>query len=177
MIIRYLISVFGRDRPGLVAGLTEILYNYGANLGDVEMTRLGGAFALILEFEDPEGNKKSIDGELAGFSSECSLSYNLVPADPYQDSYQVREADTIITIYGADHPGIVFGITEVLGEKDVNISNLQTSLREEEELYIMVLEAQRPAEVSLDNLEGELERVAGELDVNVTVRELDAPEL
>ncbi len=175
--IRYLISVFGRDRPGLVAGLTEILYNYGANLGDVEMTRLSGAFALILEFEDTGGNKEKIDRELEELAAEESLSYNLVSAAPYQDDYEEREADTIITIYGADRPGIVLGITEVLGEEDVNISNLETTLREEEGLYIMVLEAQRPAGVDLSYLEDKLDRAAEKLGVNVTVRELDAPEL
>ena len=44
----YLLSAIGRDRPGLVAELAQLIYDCGANLEDSRMTILGTDFAVIL---------------------------------------------------------------------------------------------------------------------------------
>lgn len=42
------ITVIGRDRPGIVADVAELLARLGANLTDSTMTRLRGHFAMTL---------------------------------------------------------------------------------------------------------------------------------
>jgi len=44
----YMVTVVGRDRPGIVAALTDALYRGGANLGETSMARLGGNFTIML---------------------------------------------------------------------------------------------------------------------------------
>ena len=44
----FLLSVIGRDKPGLVADLTQLIYDADANLEDSRMTILGTDFAVIL---------------------------------------------------------------------------------------------------------------------------------
>ena len=41
-------AIGARDKPGIVAALTEAVYEVGGSLDDATMTRLHGAFATML---------------------------------------------------------------------------------------------------------------------------------
>ena len=43
-----LISVFGRDRPGIVANVSRVLYRSGGNIEELSQTAIKGQFAMIL---------------------------------------------------------------------------------------------------------------------------------
>ena len=45
---RFAVSVFGRDRPGIVAAVSRVLADAGCNLEDTSMTILRGHFAMML---------------------------------------------------------------------------------------------------------------------------------
>ncbi len=47
---RFIMTAFGKDRPGIVADVTGILYENGCNLEDTSMTLMAGEFTLILLF-------------------------------------------------------------------------------------------------------------------------------
>src|SRR3990172_1877507 len=44
----FALSAIGRDRPGIVADLAELIYECDCNLEDSSMTVLGGEFAVLL---------------------------------------------------------------------------------------------------------------------------------
>ena len=44
----FILSAVGRDRPGLVADLAQLVFDCEANLEDSRMTLLGNEFAAIL---------------------------------------------------------------------------------------------------------------------------------
>ena len=50
---RFAVSVFGRDRPGIVAAVTRVLADAGCNLEDTSMTILRGHFAMMLVVTGP----------------------------------------------------------------------------------------------------------------------------
>ena len=52
---RFAVSVFGRDRPGIVAAVTRVLADAGCNLEDTSMTILRGHFAMMLVVAGPAG--------------------------------------------------------------------------------------------------------------------------
>ncbi len=43
-----LLSALGKDRPGIVAGISEVLVRADCNIEDSSMTRLGESFACML---------------------------------------------------------------------------------------------------------------------------------
>ena len=45
---RILITVSGKDKPGIIAKVTGLLYARGCNLEDVSMTLLEGQFAMMM---------------------------------------------------------------------------------------------------------------------------------
>ena len=46
--MRAIISVFGKDRPGIIAGLSAVLYRHGSNILDISQTILQDFFTMIM---------------------------------------------------------------------------------------------------------------------------------
>ncbi|MEJ7554142.1 MAG: ACT domain-containing protein, partial [Aquificaceae bacterium] len=44
----FILSIFGKDKPGIVASISKALYQMGLNLEDSSMTRLNGEFTIML---------------------------------------------------------------------------------------------------------------------------------
>ena len=49
------VTAVGADRPGIVAGVTKVLFDQGCNLEDTSMTILRGHFAMMLVVDVPAG--------------------------------------------------------------------------------------------------------------------------
>jgi len=67
VVARFAVSVFGRDRPGIVAAVTGVLAGAGCNLEDTSMTILRGHFAMMLVVSGPGGTGA---GELVSASAD-----------------------------------------------------------------------------------------------------------
>lgn len=171
------LSMFGADQPGLVSGLTEILYERNANLGDADMTRIGGTFAFILVFSLPEENVDDVKEDLKDFSQEKDLLISTARASEFRSEWGKVEPDTLVSVYGADRPGIVYRVSEELAALEVNICDLHSSLNDEEGLYIMTLEVHAHDRVDREELEERLETLGVELDVEITVKAMSRPPL
>lgn len=166
------LNMFGADKPGLVSGLTEILYDEEANLGDADMTRIGGTFAFILTFSLPDERVDPLKKRLEEWNSSGAVTIDMTPAENFESEWGSVRANTLISVHGADRPGIVYRVSETLADRGINICDLHSSLDEDHELYIMNLEVHRPDDCSLTDLREALNDVQQELDVEVSFREL-----
>lgn len=171
----------GRDRVGIVADLTNFLYKLGCNLLDSSMTLLRGEFALILMTTLPDGmTVADIQGKLSELQQKLSLSFSVRELSPDEIAEQEDELfHYIISVYGADKPGIVAGITKDLAELGLNITDVQTkSVRQTAgEIYVMMLELSSKTEINADELQEKLGSFAKALGVDVSVREIEIMEL
>jgi glycine cleavage system transcriptional repressor len=79
----------------------------------------------------------------------------------------------VVSVYGADHVGIVHSVSAALASRGVNITDLSTRVLDEESgepgLYVMLLEV-AAGDVDLDEA---LAGVGSEQGVEVTVRPLE----
>ena len=70
-----------------------------------------------------------------------------------------------------DHPGIVHKITGILRDRGVNVANLDTSLNQAPitgtPIFSLEMEVQVPVDQAVNELREELQRVAGEDNVDV----------
>lgn len=171
----------GRDRVGIVADLTNFLYKLGCNLLDSSMTLLRGEFALILMTTLPEGMTVSdIQAQLSELQKKLSLSFSVRELSPEEIAEQEDDHfQYIISVYGADKPGIVAGITKELAQLGLNITDVQTkSVRQAKgEIYVMMLEVTAKNEIKSDELQNKLSSFAKSLGVDVSVREIEIMEL
>ena len=81
-----------------------------------------------------------------------------------------------MTLYGADHPGIVHAATAALAERGVDVTDMTTKLAGEgdgEPLYALMMEIALPEDVSAEELGKALGRVGGEQGVEVSMRPLE----
>ena len=49
-----MLTFVGKDRPGIVAKVSQVLFDMQGNLGEASMTRLGGNFTIMLMACIPE---------------------------------------------------------------------------------------------------------------------------
>lgn len=172
----------GHDRVGIVAELAEILFEMGCNLLDSSMTLLRGEFAIILMIRQPDGQSlEQLKTKISTVESRLGLTIHI--RELTDD--EVIEADDagspyIISVYGADKPGIVSGVTRVLADLGANVTDVETKHtgdRDGATVFLMVLEVSLPDEVSEKQLRGALEETSKRLNVNVSVQSLDVVQL
>jgi len=177
----FALTIIGRDRPGIVSQVTEILYRLGCNIEDSSCSILGGQFAMILIIATPQPVEElaALEREFAPLAS-TDLSVFLRRLQPGGERHAALEGQPcMISVYGADQPGIVYRVTKVLGEMQVNITDLNTKLigTEERPVYVMMLEALLPPGLEVDDLRRPMAELKQALAVDITVRPIDAVEL
>ncbi len=163
------ITVVGRDGPGIVAALAGVVFGLGGNLDDATMTRLHGAFAAMVAARLPAGRSAEDAREaLRPLAAERGLT---VTVQSVSDVHSETPPDTLLTVYGADRPGIVYQVASALAERGVNITDMDTRLAGtlDAPVYVMLLEL---AADGVD-LAGELSGLKSSLGVDIAVQALD----
>jgi glycine cleavage system transcriptional repressor len=172
--LHYAVSVVGKDGTGIVAGIAEVLFRLGCNIADSSCTMLAGEFAMILIVSHSRPFSKSrLHDELKPACEELgmSLAVRTLHADEVVRQ-ETSDEICMISVYGADQPGIVYRVTRELAALGVNITDLNTKLigTPEEPVYVMMLEAAIPEGQTPEGLEGLLGDLKKELNVEIGVR-------
>ena len=173
----FLLTAFGKDRPGIVATLTHTLYKAGANLEDASMTRLGGEFSIMLTLSLPAALPLArFQKQLKPTERKSGLVLTIRPIpSALARGRKESPADGLISVYGTDKPGIVFRVTELLAKRRINITDLQTKVlpRKSAPLYVMLLEVRLPTGMKSEVLRRELEKIRLSLGVDLTYQDIE----
>lgn len=140
----YALSAVGRDRPGIVAAVAEAIVVDGVNVEDSQMSILRGHFAMVLILAAPDDvDAERLRHDLQAVGERLELEGVSLTAVSDESPGGQPEPTHTITVYGADHPGIVHAVAAALAAEQVNITGLTTRLVGEDEgnpLYVMLLE-------------------------------------
>lgn len=170
---QYSISAIGRDRPGIVAAISAALYENGGNLEDSRMAILSGHFAMMLTIELEEGARVDLEARLERVREELEL--DAVSLNPIAEAGGGDGEPThVLTVYGADHPGIVHSICSALAEDGANVTDLKTQLAgsADSPIYVMFVELAL-GRSSAEDLAAVLTERGSEARVEVSLRELE----
>ena len=179
-LVHFAVTVIGKDRPGIVADTAEILYRLGCNVEDSSCTILGGDFAMILIISHERPFAKARLAEEFRTLKELGLSVHVRPLHEDETGYRPPVGDLcLVSVYGCDRPGIVFRVTRALAERGINITDLNTKLvgTKEEPVYVLILEAALPGELTVEDATNLLEKLKKELSVEISVRPITAVSL
>lgn len=172
----FILSAIGQDRPGLVADLSQLIYDCDANLEDSRMTILGTDFAVILLSSSTAadaGDRLAVGAKRLEREHGLTIlvrhleagSRSEVPA-PGHHLYRMLAA-------GEDRAGIVAGLCRVLAERGVNVVELATRSRPGpggSPHYEMNVTLEVPERLDVDELRASLEQEANRLVIDVSLQ-------
>ena len=174
----FAVIAIGRDRPGIVAAISGVLAELGANIEDSRMAILRGNFAVMLIAALPEtAEQAQLERGLEDVRERLELE--AVSVSPVEESERSPDPSHTLTVYGADHPGIVHAVSSALAERGVNITDLEARLTVSgtRPIYTMMMELELPAEAEPEELRTALGEVGSEAGVDVSLREIGAAPL
>ena len=169
MARRWILTALGKDRPGIVAGVTKLLFALGGNLEDSAMTRLEGEFAMMVIFSAPP---RVTDARLAQrveqLAKRTRLLCHVKPLTKAETTTSTGGSLHRLSVYGADHPGIVYKVSALLARLGVNIIDLST--HRAKTLYLMILEVECPPRLRASILHAKLRHLAKQIGVEITLQ-------
>jgi glycine cleavage system transcriptional repressor len=169
------VIAIGADRPGIVAALTGALFDAGGNLEDVASSILRGHFAIMLVVDAP-GPADELERHLTTAAAPLGVSVTVRDVEATSPA-RVRATHALVA-YAADRPGIVSGLTRLLADRGVNVTDLSCRLTGEgPAVYVLVAELAVPGGSDPEELGAALTSRANELGVDITFRPIDADTL
>lgn len=174
MANRYIMTAFGKDRAGIVADVTRLLYENSCNLEDTTMSMLADEFTLSLLFSSQQaGIDELLTKECRRLELDKGISAFIRPLQPLQIKETRSYKTCTLHIEGLDQAGIVYKTSQFLADRGLNIIQLDSAASASPQsgatLYNMTIHVQVPEELLFDQLEEELSSVADELNVDVTM--------
>jgi glycine cleavage system transcriptional repressor len=172
------VTAVGADRPGIAAAVAKVLYEHGGNVEDSRMAILGGHFAMMLIVDLPAGtDAAALEGALGGPARALDLIVAVRPVAEVSPE-QAEGAQYVVTVYGADKPGIVFRVCSTLASHRVNVTDLATRVVPgDQPVYVMILEATVPAGADAAAIEADLKTLAADLSVDLSFHPLESETL
>ena len=169
---RFIMTAFGKDRPGIVADVTRILFENGCNLEDNSMTLLADEFTLILLFTAKSGEVgEQIARDCRRLEREKGISAFLRPLEARQGGTPAACTAATLHVEGMDQAGIVYKVSQFLAARGINIVDLKSAVQASPEsgaaIYRMDIAIQIPAGTAFDKVETGLTAVAEELHVEI----------
>jgi glycine cleavage system regulatory protein len=167
------VTVIGKDRPGLVSSVSAAIEAHGGNWVESRMSRLAGQFAGILRASVPSAQADALAQALEALRAgglRVVIERGVEEAD---DGGRV----ILLELVGSDRPGIVHKISEALAVRGVNVDELNTECEGAPwsggALFKAMAKLRVPATLDLDQLRESLEAIAGDLMVDIIIGEAD----
>jgi glycine cleavage system regulatory protein len=162
--------VIGLDRPGLVEVLSQTILAHEANWEESRMARLAGRFAgLLLVSVRPE-RAEALERDLRALESR---GLNVMVERSAEERARAGYRRLSLDLVGNDRTGIIRDISRALAEHGVNVERLSTECAPApmagDRLFRMTALLQSPSAVQVDALRHELESLANDLMVDITL--------
>ena len=172
---KFIMTAFSKDRPGIVADVTEVIYENGCNLEDTTMTNMLDEFAIILLFT---GQGENLEDQLLGdcrrLERDKGITAFIRPVEIEDKGKQVNFVTKTINVEGIDQTGIVFKVSRYLANNNINIESLTSRRSISPEsgtaLYFMEIKVQVPETISIGQLDAGLSQVGEELNLDITLQ-------
>jgi glycine cleavage system transcriptional repressor len=173
----FILSAIGKDRPGIVADVSEVIYECGGNIEDSSMSLLRNHFALLLLFstEREEVNQKLSAGlKRLEWEKKLTVFYSPIPLEEAHPKAKEETHPFKITTSGVDHAGIVFKVCRLLADKAINIGDMKThrvlSAESGTPLFEMDIDIEVPRSMSEQGLREDLHHLADELVIDLVLK-------
>ncbi|MFC1857362.1 phosphoserine phosphatase SerB [Thermodesulfobacteriota bacterium] len=127
----FVISAVGKDQPGLVHSVADVLAELNINIVDIEARAIRGYFTMFLvaDLSTSSTSYEEMLKKLDPLRSNFDLGLNV---EPYEEGR--RKADKhlmLLTVMGIDRPGIVASLSGLFTQNSLNIESIKMIARGE----------------------------------------------
>lgn len=165
----YMLTLVGEDRPGIVAKVTQALFEGQCNLGEASMARLGGSFTILMMVRPTDG-AESVEALVAPVAESLGLHMHVAAMEG--GLHRHIDPDVRISVHGADRAGIVAQVTGALAETGLNITDLESDVAGSEQKPIYILHIEGVAKEGIEPLRAALDSVKSD-GIEVSIYEID----
>ncbi len=171
---KFIISVLGKDRPGIIAAVTRVLFEKDFNIEDVSQTILQSEFSGVFIVSGPEQVEKGdLSSSLEAATSDLDLHFHVRELEGKSSDWTTCACEPfVITTRGPDRKGLVAQVTAVLALNNVNVTQLKAVFRggDEPGRNVMIYEVEVPIDIDLEKLRRSLADKASELNLEVSMQ-------
>jgi glycine cleavage system transcriptional repressor len=172
---KFIMTAFGKDRPGIVAEIARIIYENKCNLEDSSMGRLADEFTLILLLAGAgEKLQEKLSRACQRLEMEKEIFAFVRPLDYHPAKTNGKSNTCLIKVEGVDQAGIVYKISRFLGDQGINIESLKSrkkfSPNSGTAMYSMEILVALPDDMAVKSLSENLENIGHELHVDIDIR-------
>jgi glycine cleavage system transcriptional repressor len=173
----FILSAIGKDRPGIVADVSEVIFECGGNIEDSSMSLLRNNFALLLLFstEREEVNQKLSAGlKRLEWEKKLTVFFSQIPFEEAHPKAKELTDRFEITTSGIDHAGIVYKVCRLMAERGISIVDMETrrilSAESGTPLFEMDIQIDVPRSIPEQGLREELHRLANDLVIDMVLK-------
>ncbi|SBS75160.1 glycine cleavage system protein R [uncultured Microbacterium sp.] len=164
------LTVVGDDRAGLVSALAEQVAAHGGNWEQSELAELAGAFAGIVLVSVPDDRVDELTTAVQSLGGLLRVTaHTPVAAAADDDAY-----DLTFTVLGNDRPGIVRDVTAAVAAHAVSIDGFRSRTLDAPmaggRLFEATVHVRVPSAADADAITSALERLAGEIQVDLSLQ-------
>jgi len=167
------VTAVGPDKVGTVEIITDVATGHRANIEESRMARLGGEFAVIMMLSIPAEKLKPLTEALQVLQEKgltiTSKRTDLSRSDEFR-GYIPYE----ITVFGADHEGIVYKVSRYLAAEGINVEEMETHVTPAPNtgtpLFSMRAMVQAPPKLTLSQLRRKLADLGETIDVDIEIK-------
>jgi glycine cleavage system transcriptional repressor len=171
---KIIISVLGKDRPGILAAVTRVLWEKDFNIEDVSQTILQSEFSGIFIATGPATICASeLMADLQKATHCLQLHFHVKNLDIQTNPWTTCDCEPfVITTRGPDQKGLVAQVTALLANHNINVTHLQAAFRggDEPGRNIMIYEVDVPLDVDLVSLRKALIAKGRELNLTISIQ-------
>ena len=154
---KFILTAFSKDRPGIVADISEVIYENGCNLEDSTMTNMLDEFAIILLFA---GKGEHLEDQLVKDCRRLEREKGITAfIRPVESAGEEKQAQYL---------------SRFLADNRINIEKLTSRKIASPGAgtihYFMEITVQLPENIPAADLEEGLSRVGEELNLEISVR-------
>ena len=165
-----IISVLSEDRPGIIADITGAIFE----LADLSQSILCGylTMTLIVTFES-DLSTEAVHKKLTAIKSKNGYEIIVKSMDIplHHDDDSLPEKTYILTVQGKNKSGMVYSISSFCYQRDINILDLSTTLKDDQ--YTMVLQLDLSKVASIKQVREDLDLHAQQTEVHVMMQHYD----
>lgn len=168
----WVISVLGKDRPGIIRDLLEAPAKMKVNIVDLDQRILQGhlVMSMVADFGKANATPTELESALQRVAADLGVEVNFLPIDQYLGKRKGGKNLQVVTILARDREGIIYDVATIAAERGINIEKALVTARGEliSIEFIMNFGSGDPLKKRAD-LKAECEK----LGLDVVIQEMD----